>query len=66
MERFMDFVRMSPVERIDYVREFGLSDEQKEELLKMNRIIASLFQQDGFWSGQRKVHMHRITIVKRW
>ena len=62
----MDFVRMSPVQRIEYVREHGLSNQQREELLKMNRMIASLMREDAFWAGQRKVHIQRIVIVKRW
>jgi hypothetical protein len=66
MKSFMDFVRMSPVERIQYVREYGLSHEQKEELLQMNRVIACLMREDAYWAGQKKVYVHRIRIVKRW
>ena len=66
MEFFEDFLRMSTVERNEYVaRCGGLFDEQRQELLSLNRIIASLLQQDAYWRGQMMRELKKLEATTR-
>lgn len=59
-----DFQKMAPGERVAYVREHGLSEEQRQELLRLNEIIATLLQQDAFWAHQREHFTVRMRFVR--
>jgi hypothetical protein len=63
---FEEFVRMSPVQRIEYVKQHGLSIEQRKELLQINRLIASLFQQDAYWAGKHGRVERTLRFQFRW
>lgn len=63
MEFFDDFLRMSAVERNEYVMRNGLTEEQKTELLSLNKIIASLIQQDCFWHERMRRELRKLEAI---
>ena len=66
MHTFDDFRKMSPAERCQYVKEHGLSIQQRKELLEANKIIAALFQQDAYWAGQHGRVERTLRFEFRW
>jgi len=64
MPDLFEFMQMTERERISYVQAHGLTKRQRQELLRMNEMIATLIQQDAFWKHQRE--NLKITILKKW
>lgn len=51
MKTLFDFLQMSPWERQEYVQDNGLSGQEREELLRINSVIASLCRMDAYRNG---------------
>jgi hypothetical protein len=69
MTSFLEFLQMQPCERIAHVQQHGLTKQERQELLKLNSVIASLLQQDAYKRGQREIarkNLYCLTITKRW
>lgn len=65
MEFFDDFLRMSAQQRISYVRENGLSDAQRAELLSLNRVIAQLMREDAYWHERMRGELKKLEALTR-
>lgn len=61
-----DFLRMNPMERNQYIDEHGLSDEQRQELLRVNRIISSMLRMDSYRRGKLKRFKYIVRLFVSW
>jgi hypothetical protein len=60
------FLRMNASERHQYITEHGLSEEERQELLQVNKIISSMLQQDSHYRSERKQFKHIIRFIISW
>lgn len=55
---------MSPADRIQHIKSIGLTAEEKDELLKINRLVCSLLQQDAYQKGIKQRDLKRKKLVR--
>lgn len=63
MKTLFDFVKMSRSERFEYVQHHGLTEEERKDLLEMNKIITALFREDAYIRGGGKPFKGTIEVA---
>jgi len=57
---------MNTAERHQYIQEHGLSEEERQELFRVNKIISSMLQMDSYRKGNLKKFKYILRFFIGW